>query len=321
MARAVEAKGVPVVHLHHTATSSFPMVAADNKTIAQLAFSHLWEKGLRHFGYCGLSRAYSLHIYDRGAQFAALVEAAGSACAVFEVRKRPGLKTSDWEREQRQMAAWLAELPKPVGVLACFDERAFQVLGACRHAGLRVPEEVAVIGAGNDAPLCDMCQPPLTSIDLDTPRIGYEAAGLLERMMRGRPPPRRSVFIAPYKVVARGSTDIVAIADADVVAALRFIRQHGCDGIRIEDVARHAAVSQWILERKFKRLLGRTPKAELLRVQVARARELLAESDLPIKVVAERAGFGSERYFSDAFLRGTGVRPGAYRSEHRRTLT
>ncbi|MGQ0634541.1 MAG: substrate-binding domain-containing protein [Planctomycetaceae bacterium] len=319
MAQAMESKGVPVVHLHHTTISSFPMVGADNVSIARMAFDHLWEKGLRQFAYCGLSRHFSLHIHDRGERFRGLVEAAGCACAVFPVRKRSGLKMADWEREQRQMASWLSELPKPVGVLACFDERAFQVLAACRYAGLRVPEEVAVIGTGNDTLLCDMCLPPLSSIDLDAPRIGYEAAGLLERMMRGDSPPRRSIFISPYKLVPRASTDILAIADAEVVAALQFIRHHASAGVNVDDVVRHVAISQCVLDRRFKRMLGRSPKAELLRVQINRAKELLVESDLPIKLVAERSGFGSERYFSDAFRRGTGIRPGAFRRQHRRS--
>src|SRR5262249_49666248 len=130
---------------------------------------------------------------------------------------------------------------------------------------------------------------------------------------------RRPVIVPPRKLVARRSTDMLAIADPDVVAALRFFREHARDGIRVDDVLEHVSVSQRVLERKFRRYLGRTPKAELLRVQIARSKELLDESDLPLKVVAERCGFGSERYFSDAFCRVTGIRPGAFRRQCRET--
>jgi LacI family transcriptional regulator len=320
LAQRVQDKGIPVVHLHHTATDGQPMVCGDNEAIARLAFTHLWDCGLRQFGYCGLPPEHNYYIHQRGERFRGLAEAAGCACAAFPARD-PGLQMSDWERDRQQIAAWLAALPKPVGVLACFDERGFQVLGACRHAGLRVPEEVAVVGVSNDAMLCEMCLPPLTSIDLDAPRIGYEAAALLDRLMRGAKLPDRPLYVAPRRLVARRSTDVLALADPDVVAALRFLRAHACDGIRIDDVLRHLGVSERALERKFRHLLGRTPKAELLRVQVTRAKELLAESDVSLKAVAGRCGFGSERYFSDAFRRITGVRPGAYRRQCRGTGT
>ncbi len=315
MAQAVQAKGVPVVQLLLTPTDIHPMVRSDPESVARLAFTHLWEKGLRQFGWCGLVPGYR-NIDRRGELFRGLAEAASCVCAVFPAR-RPGLSVLDWEEEEEQIAAWLKELPRPVGVMACYDDRGFQVLAACRHAGLRVPEEVAVISVDNDPLLCEMCLPPLSSIDNNAPGIGYQAAALLDRMMRGAKPPRRPILVQPRKLVARRSTDVLAVADPDVAAALRFLREHACDGIRMDDVLEHVSVSQRVLERKFRRLLGRTPKAELLRVQVARARELLDESELPLKIVAARCGFGSERYFSDAFCRVAGIRPGAFRRQCR----
>jgi LacI family transcriptional regulator len=310
---------MPVVHLLYTPTDSHPMVSADNDAVARLGFTHLWEKGLRQFGYCGLVPQYR-SIDRRGEAFCGLAEAVGCGCAVFPAR-RPGLRVLDWEAEEEEIAAWLKELPKPVGVMACCDERGFQVVGACRHAGLRVPEEVAVLGVDNDPVLCEMCLPPLSSIDLDAPRVGYQAAALLDGLMHGAKPPCRPVLVPPRKLVARLSTDVLAVADPEVAAALRFFRAHACDGIGVRDVLEHVSVSQRVLERKFRQVVRRTPKAELLRVQVARAQELLAESDLSLKVVAERCGFASERYFSDALYRLTGTRPGAFRRQCRGTDT
>jgi LacI family transcriptional regulator len=319
MAQQVQDKGLPVVHLLHTPTDSHPMVSADNDAVARLGFTHLWEKGLRQFGYCGLVPQYR-SLDRRGEVFGGLAEAVGCGCAVFPAR-RPGLRVLDWEAEEEEIAAWLKELPKPVGVMACCDERGFQVLGACRHAGLRVPEEVAVLGVDNDPVLCDLCLPPLSSIDPDAPRVGYQAAALLDGLMHGAKPPCRPILVPPRKLVARLSTDVLAVADPEVAAALRFFRAHACDGIGVRDVLEHVSVSPRVLERKFRQVVRRTPKAELLRVQVARAQELLAESDLSLKVVAERCGFASERYFSDALYRLTGTRPGAFRRQCRGTDT
>ncbi|MBL8792659.1 MAG: XylR family transcriptional regulator [Planctomycetia bacterium] len=317
MARAVAAKGLPVVDLYSSARpSGLPMVGGDNPLIAQLALDHFWERGLRYFAYCGLPPEENRYIAQRGEAFARLTQAAGGSCTLFDA-ETSALAVPDWEREQERIAAWLRGLPKPVGVLACFDERGFQVINACGQAGLRVPEEVAVLAVGNDTLLCEMATPPLSSIDLDAHGTGYEAAALLDRLMDGARPPRRPICIAPRGVVARHSTDVLAVEDADVAAALRFIRERAADGLRVEDVLRHVAVSSSVLERKFRRFLGRTPKAELLRVQMARARELLAETDLPLKELAQRCGFAGEKYFSDAFCRVTGVRPGVYRRQRR----
>ena len=319
MARSVAAKGLPVVDLYSSARpSGLPMVGGDNPLIARLALDHFWERGLRQFAYCGLPAGENRYIAQRGDDFCRLAEAAGGSCALFAAQTS-ALAVADWDREQERIAAWLRRLPKPVGVLACFDERGFQVVNACRQAGLRVPEEVAVLAVGNDALLCEMATPAMSSIDLDAQWTGYEAAALLDRLMQGARPPRHPICIAPRGVVARRSTDVLAVEDADVAAALRFIRDRAADGLRVEDVLRHVAVSSSVLERKFRHFLGRTPKAELLRVQMARAKELLAETDLPLKELAQRCGFGSEKYFSDAFCRVNGIRPGVYRRQHRST--
>jgi LacI family transcriptional regulator len=184
---------------------------------------------------------------------------------------------------------------------------------------LKVPEQVAVISTGNDALLCELSTPPLSGIDQDTPRIGYEAAALLDRLMRGEPPPAQPIRIQPKGLVARGSTDLIAFPDRDVAAALRLIRDRACEGLRVYDVADACDVSYSLLERKFRRFLGRTPKAELLQVQIERARQLLVDSDLPLQEVAQRCGFSNEKYFGDAFFRLTGLRAGVYRRQRRLT--
>jgi LacI family transcriptional regulator len=311
---ALLTKGAAVVDLNGSLTPcGLPQVDTDNTEVARLAFEHFWERGIRYFGFCGLPHGDWPLMDQRREAFCHQVEAAGCSCSLFAWPARHEAE-ADWKREGEQIAAWLRSLPKPVGVLAHFDDRAYHVLNACRRAGLTVPEEVAVLGVSNDALLCEMCLPPLSSIDLNTPQIGYTAAACLDQLMRGGPPLRGPQSIPPRGVVARRSTDVLATSDADLAASLRFIRDHACDGIRLDDVLREVAVSQRALERKFRSFLGRTPKAELLRVQMARASELLADSDLPIKEVAQRCGFRhDETYFSNAFYRQHGLWPTAYR--------
>jgi LacI family transcriptional regulator len=287
--------------------------------VARLAFGHLVDRGLRHFGFCGLALGEYLYMDQRRDAFRRLVEQAGYVCHTFE--PRPSRRRNlDWEAEQEQIAAWLARLPRPVGVMTCNDDRGRQVLDACRRAGVLVPDEVAVVGVDNDAILCGLADPPMTSIDVNPEQIGYEATALLDRLMRRGATRSHPPFleIPPRGIVARQSSDMLAVADGEVATALRFIREHACRGIGVDDVLRHVGLSRSVLERRFKAVLRRTPKAEILRVQLERARQLLSEPFLPLEVIAERSGFGSCKYFGDAFFREIGIRPGAYRQRFQR---
>ena len=316
MGQEVLAKELPVVDLYGGLTDTcLPQLAGDNARIARMAFEHFWERGIRSFAFCGLPDTNEHYLEQRKNAFQRLAEAADCPCQVFP--SRSSCQTvADWKQEQSQLVVWLKGLLKPVGVLACSDERGCRVLSGCGQAHLRVPDEVAVVGIGNDPVLCEMCIPTLSSIDLDAPRIGYEAAALLDRLMQRFKPPTDPLRIEPLQLVARGSTEVLAVGDPEVRAALEFIREHGCDGIRVSDVMREVGMSSSTLERKFKSFLGSTPKAELLRIQIERAKQLLAESDWTLKELAQRCGFSSDKYFSDAFYRELGIRPGTYHKEH-----
>jgi LacI family transcriptional regulator len=249
--------------------------------------------------------------------FRRLAEAAGCPCHVTD-STIVGVTVADWETEQERKAEWLRGLEKPIGILAGYDELGCHLLTACTRCGIRVPEDVAVVSAGNDPVLCETSIPPLSSIFLDAQRIGYEAAAVLDRMMRGGKAPARPIRLPPAGLAARRSTDVMTVGDPEVAEALRFIRENACSGTRVASIVERIGLSHSVLERRFRKVLGRSPKAELLRVQISQARQLLVESDMPLKEVAHRCGFGSEKYFSDAFLRETGDRPGAYRRHYRK---
>src|SRR6266545_727872 len=308
MARAVRATGLPVIDLRGRLPNlGLPRVGVDNAAVTRLAVQHLRQRGLLHFAFCGLRRGEHVHMDQRCDDFERLVRAAGHSCDVF----RPC--TATWEREQEQLVAWLRGLPRPVGIMTCNDDRGQQLLDACRRGGIAVPDEAAVIGVDNDALLCNLATPPLTSIDVAPQRVGFEAAALLDRLMVGDKPPLGGIVLDLCRVVTRQSTDVLAIDDPELVKAVRFVRARACDGINVEDVLAEVCLSRSVLERRFKQVLGRTPKAEILAVQIERARQLLTETDLPLEAVAQRSGFHSEKYFGDVFYRKMGVRAGAYR--------
>ena len=313
MAGALLATGAPVVELRREAVGvDLPAVHCDDDAIAALAVAHFRERGFRHFAYCGRPVARWSDL--RGAAFRRHLEAIGAACLDGPTPRRSRAPT--WEQEQDDVARWLSGLPHPIAVLACNDIRGLQVLDACRRTGLPVPERVAVLGVDNDVTLCELADPPLSSIDQDLERIGYEAAALLDRLMAGEPPPDGPLLVEPLGVVGRLSTEAVAVDDPAVAAALRLIRQHACDGRGIDHLADRTGLSRRALQRRFKAVTGRTIRDEILDVQLARVRRMLAETDLKLDAIARRAGFRYIGYLCSFFKKRTGMTPGEYRLRH-----
>jgi LacI family transcriptional regulator len=212
--------------------------------------------------------------------------------------------------------AWLNALPKPAAVFAFHDALAHRLADACRDAGLRVPEDVAVLGCLNDEFLCTAAHPPLSSVSVPLPALGYEAARVLDALMGGAPAPAR-IELPPLGVVTRRSTDPAAVADPDLAAALRFIRERCTDRIGVKDVTAASGLSRSSLERRFRAALGRSPLAELLRERVDRAKHLLAETDLSVKEIARTAGFHDARHLSVTFRQKAGVSPVKFRARFR----
>ena len=317
MLRAVLGTGLPTVDLRGVVPElHVPFIGVDNRAVADMAAEHLLERGLRRFGFCGLRAGAHPHLDQRREYFVARIRASGHEVALYET---PAEQATPWDREQRRLAAWITRLRKPVGIMTCHDDRGLQVLDACQAAEMAVPDEVAIISVDDDELLCSMFTPQLSSIDVNPERIGYQAAELLDRMMAGEPAVREPVLLPPRAVVLRQSTDLLAVDDPAIASALRFIREHACEGILVDDLLGQVALSRSALERRFHALVGRSPKAEISRCQLERAKQLLSETHLSIDVVAARSGYRDARYLCDVFSRKVGTTPGTYREQTRRT--
>jgi LacI family transcriptional regulator len=211
------------------------------------------------------------------------------------------------------MGHWLAALPRPLGVLTCNDERGLHVLNACQRIDAAVPDEVAVLGIDDDDLLCSLCRPPLSSVVPNPERIGYEAASLLDCLIAGAKPPRRELLVEPLGVTARQSTEVLALDDPNLSAALRYIREHACEGIMVPEVLKQVPLSRTALERQFRKYLGHSPQAEIRATQLKRVKELLAETELSLQQIAKLTGYKHPEYMNVAFKRLTGQTPGHYR--------
>ena len=316
MADAVVATGLPAVDVRGALVDSpVPFVGLDNRPISRLGYEHLRQCGLKNFAFCGRPRGENPPQDLRCDYFVELVELGGQVCDVFPGPSVRARKFS-WEQEQEEIARWLKKLRKPVGVMSSNDDRGHQVLDSCRRAELSVPHEVAVLGVDNDTNLCNLCTPPLSSIDTNASSVGYEAAALLIRIMQGEKPPRLPLLIgSPKGLVRRQSTDMLAIDDVEVAKALRFIREHACQGIQVSDVLAQSKHSPSTLERRIKALFGRSLKSEITRVRLDSAKLLLQETNLKISQVASRSGFNESKYFCEVFRTVEGITPTTYRKQ------
>ena len=314
IAKALLKTGTPTVDVSFgLERSPFPRVATDSNAASRLAAEHLSERGFKHFGYCGDARYHWSNMRQR--HFSEYLRHAGFACHLFP-EERAGNPIS-WERTIGNLARWVKQLPKPVGILACYDIRGQQVLEACRRLGAQVPDEVAVIGIHNDEMLCDLCDPPLSSVIPNARRAGYEAAAMLARMMKGEKLSPQVVLLEPVGIATRQSTDVIALDDPRIAQAVRYIREHASQRITVDDILRVVPMSRTVFERRFKHALRCTPHEHILAIRIKQVKSLLTTTDLPLSAIAERAGFEHAEYMSVAFKRATGVSPGAYRSRSR----
>jgi LacI family transcriptional regulator len=282
-----------------------PYVETDDAAIARLASEHFIERDFRHLAFLGDERFR----WSDNRRDAFVAAARGRSVAVYEPRGRD----RDGGAEDEAIEAWLAVLPKPVGLFACYDVRGRQAIEACRRAGLAVPDDVAVLGVDDDAVLCGLTSPPLSSVIPDAISAGRRAAELLGALLRGEQLDRDEWLLPPVGIATRQSTDVLAIDDELVVAAVRHIREHACAGIKVAEVVRALGVSRRVLESRFLRRVGHTPHEEIARVQFRRVEQLLAETDLPLATIAARAGFRYPEYMTVAFTRRHGMSPSQWR--------
>jgi LacI family transcriptional regulator len=300
--------GIPVIDVSAARlVADLPYVETDDVAIAAVAADHFFERDFRHFAFLGDDRFRWSD--NRCRAFVEAVAAQGHEVAVFSPRGRRAPPADDDEAVE----AWLARLPKPVALLACYDSRGRQAIDACRRAGIAVPDEVAVLGVDDDDVLCGLASPPLSSVMPDAIGAGRRAAELLEQLMRGEPLERSEWLLPPLGIAVRQSTDVLAIEDPLVVAAVRHIRDHACDGINVADVARVLKTTRRVLENRFTKRVGHTPHEEIARVQFRRVEQLLLETDLPLATIALRAGFRHTEYMTVAFTKRHGMPPSRWR--------
>ncbi|MDR2849974.1 MAG: XylR family transcriptional regulator [Verrucomicrobiota bacterium] len=291
-----------------------PTITTDTDAIVAVAFDHLRACGCHAFAFVH-SSASTVWSDARGQAFAQLAARHGFPCHVYDA---PPPQTP-WEEDISRLAAWLARLPRGLGVLAAMDQRGRHVIEACQEAGLRVPDDVLVLGVDNDPLLCELCEPSLSSIAMDAHRAGFTAAQTLHALMQGAAvPPDARILVKPTHVSRRQSTASGFDQDPLIANARRYIFARFAErDFQLADIARHCAVSRRLLETRFAQAMGRTLLQELTDVRMERARTLLRDTLDTVTAIAAASGFSAPNYFSKAFRQHHGVSPLRYRGQAR----
>lgn len=304
---------IPMVvstYMRHDKIPNVVCLAGDSKKVGKLAAEHLLEHGFEHYAYCGIpEKDWSI---ERGKSFAERLMLEGYSVKMYEF---PSKYT--WESDAQYLTDWLKKLPKPVGLMTCTDERGQDVVELCKVAGIKVPDEIAVIGVDNDSLLCELVTPPLSSVALDAESAGYQAAQTLNQMMNKKKVNRGTIIYAPAtKVVVRQSTDVYAIPDTDVVTALRFIQNHAKQCIQVTDVVNATSIQTRALQKRFYKYLGCSIRERIYKARIDLICRFLAESSLPIAQIAEQLDFISEGHISRYFKKYLQITPLQYRQKH-----
>lgn len=316
-AKAVEGWRQPIVNIGNVLHGlPYPRVCPDHRAIGSLAAQHLLERGLKNLAFVGHPNHLSSE--EREAGFVDAAREAGCEVVCYHTRRDRPFDPSarQWYLDDN-IHPWLLTLPRPVGIFVPGDIFGAALTHICRELELRVPEDIAVVGADNDDVHGRLASPSLSSVISNAERVGYEAALLLERLLAGEKPPKEPIRVAPGGIHTRRSSEVLAIDDPDVLAAARFIRENAHRPIAVADVLHAVPVSRRALERRFQQALGRGMAQEICRVRLERCKHLLEETDLDISAVAKHSGFASPRHLAATFQREVGEPPSHYRRRTR----
>ena len=310
---------IPTVDLRAAHDSRAYVVETDDQQVAELAANHLIECGHRRFGFCGYANAnYSrrrLNFFER------YLHSRGMRLEVYEARlistKRTVTRIESAAVEtEKEMFEWVASLPKPIGIMACNDVRGNQLLQACRQSQVSVPDEVAVVGVDNDEVMCNLSIPPLSSVENNTIAIGCNAAEILSRLMEDANGIERVHLVPPTRVVKRRSSDSSLVNDKEVSMAISFIKEHACRGIGVSNVVQAVPLSRASLERRFRKVTGKSINDEIKRVRLDKIKQLLMETDMKLAAIARLTGFKHPEYLSTLFKKELGITPSQFRQDH-----
>jgi LacI family transcriptional regulator len=309
VAPALDAAGIPWVHLLPPEPQSHPAVTVDDHAIGRMGAEMYLDCGFRKFAFCGVDTPWSA---VRGRGFRERLMEEELDCEMLDIRFDTGTRWTLAAGADETLRDWLSRLKRVTAIMAGHDALANRLADLCRQEGIRVPDDLAILGVGNHELLCRLSPPPISSIDCAVPEVAKRGAELLEAMLlkHSYPP---GITVAPRRVVARHSTDVLGFENDLINRMVRHIRDHACDGLTAEALARRFPVSRRTLSRRFQEYVGHPPGEEIRRTRLRQARRLLTETDLSLTEIAMACGFADLSHMDRSFRSALGITPGSVR--------
>jgi LacI family transcriptional regulator len=313
----LKSKQVPVVDvLGNCPDSNYPIAMCDNSAIAKLARDHFATKGLTRTAVIGLEgERWSLEREQAFVDFA--VEDGDLDVPIYHL-DHASKQQIPWTQYLGNLGTWLRAIPKPIGLFVCSDQFAPDLFAACDLCGLRIPEDVAMLGVDDDIAFCEVVRPSLSSVNPNHAEIGYQAARMLDVLMGGDSVSSELSRITPLGIEVRQSTDVFAVNDDSLKRAMVAIKEGATTGISVDEIATRCGLSRSVLQRRFKRELGRSVHDIIISVRINRAKELLTMTQLSLTDVAQKAGFNHQEYLGMVFKKYTGFSPARFRKQFSR---
>jgi LacI family transcriptional regulator len=287
-------------------------IEPDSEKIGKMAAEYFLRKNFTNFAYCGIEDMKGSQ--DRKIAFKKTIEASGYKTNIYEI---PLAKLSNsWDQQQHKMADWLKSLPKPAAIMAYNDDQGRRIITACSTVDIKIPYEVAILGVDNDSLVCDLTTPPLSSINLNIEKAGFEAAKLLDDMISKKTIKNNKIIVNPTHIVTRQSTDILAVSHKQVANAIKFVRENSKKDLQVDDVVDATVLSKRGLQRAFKVCMGHSIHNEITQARLEQLTALITETDLPLSEIAKLLDFRSINRISRFFKNNKGINIRDFRKKY-----
>lgn len=312
-AEIIKRAGIPlIVQDYKERFSNVPNITGAYFETGSMAAEYFLKKGFTNFAFYGSKSI--VWSRERAEGFEATVKKHGYAVNYFEQRKTRSREL--WYYKPSPLSEWLNELPKPIALMACDDNLGQQIAEACKLSGIRIPEELAVLGVDNDEMVCNISNPHLSSIALDVEKGGYEAAALMNKFIKNKDSKWKDILVQPTQIITRQSTDIYAADDEYILLALKYIHQNIHQNIRVTDVLKCVPLSRKALENRFLKILGYPIYKYIYHLRIEKFSRQLLETDKKIFEIANESGFDNSKNLSRLFKEVKGCTPTNFRKLH-----
>lgn len=289
-----------------------PNITGDYRKMGMIGADYFLKKGFKHFAFYGFNNI--VWSRERAEGFEQRIRENGFEVHYFEHRK--ARSTDIWHYKSTSLSNWLQKLPKPIALMTCDDNQALHITEACRQNKIRIPEEIAVLGVDNDVMLCELSDPPLSSVAMDIEKGGYETAKLMEHMIQHGHQSHYDIIVEATHIVTRQSTDIYATQDEYIASTLRYIHQNIEKNLQVKDVVKEIPLSRRSLEKRFLNITGYPIYKYIFNLRMEKFTQKLLETDMSVFEIAMDLGLNDSKNIARQFKQVKGCNPIAYRNKY-----